>query len=258
MPNPHVYRTEAIILRRSDFGEADRVLTVYTPEKGKVRLIAKGIARPTSKMGGHLETLTCSRLQVARGRNLDIVTQCETAYSFQRIRDDLERITQAFHVAELMENLAWEHIPNATAYGLLLDTLQRLDGEETPDMAVRFFEMQILEAMGYRPELRQCLDCQERIRPVVNYFSPPAGGLLCPDCGRAGGGLPVSVNALKLLRLLQSGNYALARRVQATPSLRTELESTLRTYLQFVTERRLRSCELLSTIRHMSGPGQQA
>jgi DNA repair protein RecO (recombination protein O) len=252
VPSPRVYRTEAIILRRADFGEADKVLTIYTPERGKVRVLAKGVARPTSKMGGHLETFTCSQLQVARGRNLDIVTQCETAHSFHLIREDLERTTMAFHVAEIMEHLAGEHIQNTPTYNLLLATLQRLDGEDSPDMAVRFFEMQLLEHMGYRPELRRCLRCQDQVRPVVNYFSPGAGGVLCPDCGRTSGGLEVSVNALKLLRVLQDGDYSLARRVQAGAPLRAELETTMRAYLQYVLERRLRSCELLTTVRQIN------
>ncbi|MCL5025202.1 MAG: DNA repair protein RecO [Chloroflexi bacterium] len=250
MAVPHLYRTEAIVLKRVDMGEADKILTLYTPTFGKLRAIAKGARRPTSKLGGHVDLFMCSRLQVARGRDLDIVTQSEIVHAYPRLREDLYRTTYAFHIAELLDNLTGERIENQTLYDLLLVTLERLDTEDSPEIAARAFEVQALGLLGYRPELHRCLRCGAEAQPVVNYFSAPAGGLLCPDCGGAGHvGVPLSVNALKVLRVLQAGDFQLARRLRLTPGLRAELESVLRAYLQFVLERRLRSVEFLNTLR---------
>ncbi len=247
MPVPHLYRTEAIIIKRTDLGEADKILTLYTPSYGKLRAIAKGVRRPTSKLGGHVELFTRSRVQLARGRDLDIATQSEIIRAYPCLREDLIRTTYAFHAAELLDNLTGERIEDQALYDLLAQTLERLDTEESPEIAARFFEVQALRLLGYQPELHRCLRCGNTLQPVVNYFSTASGGMLCPDCSLGGrSGLALSVNGLKVLRVLESGDYALARRLRLTAQLRNELESALRSYLQFVLERRLRCAEFLS------------
>jgi DNA repair protein RecO (recombination protein O) len=131
-----------------------------------------------------------------------------------------------------------------------VQSLERLDTEASPEIAVRFFEVQALGQLGYRPELHRCLQCQKPVQPVVNCFSVAAGGLVCRDCGRAGGvGVEIGVDALKVLRVLQQGDYTLARRLRLGPELRAELEGLLRGYLQFVMERGLRSADFLNTLR---------
>jgi len=98
-----LYQTEAIVLRRSDFGEADRLLTVFTPERGKLRLIAKGARKPSSRKSGHVELFSYSRYLVAVGHDLDIVTQAETIEPFLPLHEDLLRATYAYYVAELTD-----------------------------------------------------------------------------------------------------------------------------------------------------------
>ncbi len=99
MTAPRVYQTEAIIIKRTKLGEADRILTLYTPQLGKLKAVAKGTRRPQSKLGGHVELLTHSRLMLARGRNLDIITQAQTINNFLPIKDNLERISFALYIA---------------------------------------------------------------------------------------------------------------------------------------------------------------
>src|SRR5712692_10224619 len=103
MRQQHSYSTEAIVLKRTDLGEADRILTLFTPAKGKIRAVAKGTRRPTSKLAGHLDLLTRSQLQVALGRNLDIVTQAEGRENFRYLRTELWHMTCGFYLAELVD-----------------------------------------------------------------------------------------------------------------------------------------------------------
>ena len=91
MPRPRTYRVEAVVLRRIDFGEADRVLVLFTRERGKLAVVAKGVRRLSSRMAGHLELFTQSELQLAKGANLDVVTQAETRDPFRALREDLTR-----------------------------------------------------------------------------------------------------------------------------------------------------------------------
>src|SRR4030043_638769 len=126
MKLPRVYQTEALIIKRIDLGEADRILTLYTPELGKLKAVAKGTRRPQSKLGGHVELLTHSLLLLAKGRNLDIITQAQTINSFLPLRDDLKRMSCGLYISELVDYFTEEDIENLKLFHLLLDTLDRL------------------------------------------------------------------------------------------------------------------------------------
>src|SRR6266851_5099527 len=123
------YSIEAIILKRTDYGEADRILTLFTPTKGKMHAIAKGTRRPVSKKAGHLELLNRSQLQMALGRNLDIVTQAEGRENFLHLRGELWHMTCGFYLAELVDRFVEDSTPHRDIYVLLLETLRYLDAD---------------------------------------------------------------------------------------------------------------------------------
>ena len=250
---PHVYHAEAVVLRRSDLGEADRIVTLYTPQIGKLRAVAKGIRRPTSRLGGHLELFTRSQVLLARGRDLDIVTQAETVDSFIGLRDDLWRAASACYAAELLDRLTVEHNPDPAAYQLLVATLGRIAADRNPELAVCFYEVQLLGYLGYRPQLHHCVHCRELLGPSANFFSSAAGGVLCLACGQADpSARGLTTNAFKLLRLFQSGDYATTARLRVDEPLRRELEHVLRGYAEHILEREVKSAGLLDTLRTVS------
>ena len=124
---------------------------------GKIRAIAKGVRRPKSKLGGHLELLNHSALMLARGQNLDIITQGQTISSFLPLRSDLWRSSLAMYAAELVEQFTAEHVENYPIYKLLLNTLRRLCDGQSTELALRYFELKLLAYLGYKPQLHQCL-----------------------------------------------------------------------------------------------------
>src|SRR5260370_479062 len=123
------YSIEAIILKRTDYGEADRILTLFTPTKGKMHAIDKGTRRPVSKKAGHLELLNRSQLQMALGRNLDIVTQAEGRENFLHLRGELWHMTCVFYLAELVDRFVEDSTPHFDINALLLSSLRYLDAE---------------------------------------------------------------------------------------------------------------------------------
>src|SRR5215471_3777336 len=125
--HPRVYTTEAITLRRTDFGEADRILTLFTPAYGKVRAIAKGVRRTTSRLAGHLEPFTRTQLLLASGRDLDIVTQAEARERLEALRDEVWHATAAWYLAELVDRFLEDVDPHPHLYGLFLTMLRQLD-----------------------------------------------------------------------------------------------------------------------------------
>ena len=255
MTAPRVYKTEAIVLKRINLGEADKILTLYTPNLGKIRAVAKGVRRPKSKLGGHVETLTQSSMMLAKGRNLDIVTQSQNIESFLPLRNDLWLTSCALYIAELVDQFTEERIENYPAYKLLLNTLGWLADTNNAQLLLRYFELHLLSHLGYRPQLQLCLNCKSPIKPTANFFSPSGGGILCPNCSKTElVTRPLSLNALKVMRFLQRSDYEEASRVRLDPELSQEVEKLMREYIRYLLEHELKSVEFLDRLRGTKAP----
>ena len=234
MSREKLYKVTAIVLKRTDFGEADRLVTVYSLEEGKLRLLAKGIRKPTSRKAGHLELFTHVKLLVAKGKEIDIITQAEALEYFQTLREDLVRTGYAHYVAELTDGFMAEQDKNPGVYHLLLDTFHRLEEDREAWPALRFFELRLLTLAGYRPELFVCVKSREPLEATVNYFSPADGGALCPRCGEGKDGTtPFSASALKLMRFFLTREYELCRLLRVPRNLGVEVEALVRRYIVY-------------------------
>jgi DNA repair protein RecO (recombination protein O) len=243
-------RVEAIVLRHSDWGEADRLLGLFTREMGKLRAIAKGVRKPRSRKAGHLEPFTRVSLLLAKGRDMWIVTQAETVNAHLCLREELERVGYAAYAVELLDRFTYEEGENPSLYRLLADTLKRLDSEQDPGLAVHYYEMRLLDLLGFRPQLFHCTNCGETIQPVDQYFSASLGGVLCPRCGGTSPGAnPISVAALKYLRHFQRSSYPEAARARPTQEVEREIEMLLQHYLTYLLERGLNTPAFLRKIR---------
>jgi DNA repair protein RecO (recombination protein O) len=245
------FRVEAVVLRHSDWGEADRLLVLYTRERGKLRVVAKGVRRIRSRKAGHLEPFTRITLQLARARDLPIVTQVETLDACLPLREDLTRLGQAAYTVELLDRFTYEDASEHQAvFHLLTETLSRIASEPDPWLAVRYYEVQLLGLLGYRPLLFECANCGEPVQAVDQFISPLAGGVICPRCGA---GLPgawaVSVDVLKFLRHFQRSDYAAALRARPVPQVRNELESLVQRYVTYLLERELNSPRVNRQVR---------
>jgi DNA repair protein RecO (recombination protein O) len=263
------YSIEAIVLRRTDYGEADRILTLFTPTKGKMHAIAKGTRRPISKKAGHLELLNRSQLQMALGRNLDIVTQAEGRENFLHLRGELWHMTCGFYLAELVDRFVEDSTPHRDIYALLLESLRYLDAdanalqhqraqvsEQTNEqvdvhghtrLLLRYFELHLLSSIGYEPALQNCAQCASELRPEENGFRASLGGVLCPQCSRFWE-RRLSLNALKVLRFLQRSKWIEASHLRLDAKLQAELEAVMHDLLRFHLERDLKSWSFLDML----------
>lgn len=254
-----LYRVEAIILKRTDFGEADRILTLITPDLGKLRAVAKGARKPSSRKSGHIELFTHSMLLLAKGRHLDVVTQADTLDSFMPLRENLERLGYAYYLAELVDKFLEEGTENRALYDLLLHALAWLGSPDAdPALLARYFELHLLQTVGYRPQLFHCVLCGTAIEPVENFFSAEAGGVVDQACAQAQRARPaeqlrdlqpISVNVLKVLRYLQTREYETVRTLRLTPDVQIGVELLLHHYIAHHLERNLKSVEFLHQLR---------
>ena len=250
MGAPRSYRTQAVIIKQFKLGEADKVLTIYTPEFGKLRAVAKGACRPGSKLGGNVEPLTHSSMMLARGRNLDIVTQSQTVDVFPELKSDLWGMACGLYVLDLVDCFTVENNENRPVFELLLSALKWLGQSGDKEIVLRYFELQLLGYLGYRPELYNCGICGSPIKAVVNVFGFDQGGVLCPRCGgKETASRSLSVDALKTLRLWQDCDYATARRVVLKPQLASELEQVMQGYIRCLLQREVRSVAWLDELR---------
>ncbi len=259
------YSTEAIILKHSDLGEADRILTFLTPYKGKIRAIAKGTRRVISKKAGHLELLYHSQLQIAHGRNLDIITQAQGTDSFLHLRKELWHMTCGFYLAELVERFIEDDTQHTDVYALLLLALHVLDEDaheqsqlraaggqpeaihDRTQLLLRYFEIHLLTYIGYEPVLRHCAHCSSELKPEENGFTPALGGALCPNCKHLWG-QSLSMNALKILRLLQRTDWPQVPHFHLDARLHAEIESAMHGLLRYHLERDLKSWSFLEML----------
>ena len=252
MSTERLYNTNAIILRRRDFGEADRLLTVFTPQRGKLRLLAKGARKTKSRKAGHIELFTHAALQVARGRNLDILTQADTIEAYRSLREDLDKISHAYYVVELVDRFTEEEDPAQPLFQLLADTLSRLNAADARQqyLVLRFFELHLLGLSGFQPQLHFCVSCNRPIKEEANAFSVNDGGLLCPACSQTHPqAKSLSIGALKILRFLQTRPWEQIASLQLSPAAQQEVETLLLAYITFTLERNLKSAAFLNRLR---------
>jgi len=259
MPDFRSIRAEAVVLRHSNLGEADRLLTLYTRELGKVRAIAKGARKMTSRKAGHIEPFTRVRLQLAKGRDLFIVTQAETIDSYQPLRENLTKTGYAAYVIELLDRFVPdEEAATPSLFRLLTETLSRLAADTSTSLSasseawlpVRYYEMRLLDFLGFRPQLFECANCGREILPQDQFFSFSAGGAICPRCGEGLAGLQkISVEALKYLRHFQRSTYREASRAQPEADTQKEVEALMQGYFTHLLERQLNTPGFIKRIK---------
>jgi len=245
-----LYRCDVIVLSRMDFGEADRILTLYTREHGKLRAIAKGARRPLSRLGPHLDYFTRAHLMLARGRELDVVTSAETEDAHLAIREDIDAFGHASHMVEILDRLTQDRQTNWAVFDLLSRSLRLLAEGVDAFHVTRHYELVLLALLGYRPELYRCIECRNELEQAPHHFAVGLGGFLCPFCrGRENGARVVGVDAQKYLRVLDRSGLAATVRLRISDDLRAELEGLTSAYLRHVAERDLGSLRVLRELR---------
>jgi DNA repair protein RecO (recombination protein O) len=251
MPDFHSFRVDAVVLRHADFGEADRILTIYARQLGKTRAIVKGARKITSRKAGHLEPFSHVKLQLAKSRDMPLITQADTVEAYLPLREDLELAGQASYVVEVLDRFTYDDgIENPIIFSLLTDTLRRLASKADPWLAIRYYEMRLLDELGFRPKLFECAQCGRQILAEDQFFSFAAGGVICPDSGRTVPNLrQISVEALKYLRHFQRSSYGEAARARPTPEVQGETEALMHGYFTYLLERELKTPGFLRQIR---------
>jgi len=228
------------VLRTVKLGETDRIVTLLTVERGKVRAVAKGVRKPGSKIGARLDPTSHVTVQCYEGRNLDTVTQVETIDAFGSVREHYGCLTHALAMHEAVDQITLEGEPNELVYRMLVGALRTLDENPNPLVAAAFF-WRLLSVEGFQPVLDACVRC-EAPGPFP-AFDPGEGGVVCATCARfPGRGFEPEV--LELLGLMVGGEVRRALATEPGP-VADEVERLAVMTWEHHLERRLRSSALL-------------
>ena len=249
---PGSFTDEGIVLRRVNYGEADRVLTVLTRGHGKVGVIARGVRKAGSRMAAQTDLFERSRMQLAEGRGeLLVLTQAQRASGPPAgLATDARRSGCAAVVAELTDRVLEGHHPDGAVFGLVAESLDELgDPERDPRRALVWFARQMIDRLGYAPELRQCVSCSRRLAEAPAAFSPAGGGLLCPDCRRDDPtAIDCPVRVIKVLRVAAAGDATTWARLRLDHDTLATLEEIIERELEHHLDRRLRSWDVLRAL----------
>ena len=233
-----LYRDQGVVLRTIRLGESDRIVTLVTEGRGKVRAVAKGVRKTKSRFGGRLEPISHVALQLYAGRELDVVTQAEVVDHFRVIREDLDRLARATAMLEVTDQVAQERQANPRLYQMLVGALRALAARNAPLLLPAFF-LKLLALEGFQPILDGCASCAEP-GPLV-AFDLNIGGALCPACAR---GPRVSTEAIDLMHRILDGGLAGVLNEPVTPAT-AEVANLATRAMEHHLERRLRSVTVL-------------
>ncbi len=250
MARTKTYKTQGVVLKHMPLGEADRIITLYTPDRGKVRAVVKGARRTKSRKGGFLQPLSYVRASLAEGRNLDQVDEAETIESFRTVREDLNLTSTGLYLADLVDGFSADGAVNPTEFHLLVAALKMLEGTKRTEHLTRYFETKLLSVTGFGPELQRCVDCGEELEARDHVFSCADGGLVGPECRSQSDSslIHASMNAIKVLRFFQRADFAQALDLPLTEQLIGELRRILRTYITYTLDREPRSAEFMHLV----------
>lgn len=240
-----LYKADAIVLRSIECGNGDKLLVLFSREHGKIKVMAHGVAKPSSRKRGFVQLFTYTRFLLHRGRELDSVSQCEGIEMFSYIRDNLDQISYASYLSELVEALIPEGEQNEPLFLLLLETL-RLMEEGEAEILTRSFEIKAAGLMGYRPVLEECAQCGGALAGRL-LFSAKTGGLLCQLCSDADPrALVCSRGVAETLKVLSGWTPDRLNQLKISAAGRVQIKILLYDYLKYHLEKDLKSASFLN------------
>lgn len=239
------YKTQGIIIKRSNFMESDRLLDIYTRDYGRVRAVAKGVRKTKSKLSGHLELFYLTDFVIHKGKNLDLITSANLLESYKNIRDDSELVNTAYYLSELVYRSTHEDLASRGIFKLINDTFSNITFQNR-DKLICYFELKLFDILGHRPEVGKCVICSSKISDEKNYFDYFSGGLVCKKClkdkERA---VEVDKNLVKILRIIEKQNSNYFERIKVNDKMISDLKKCICQIRHNVLEDELKSSKFL-------------
>lgn len=243
------FNTQAIVLKRKNTKEADRILTLYTKKYGKIQALGKGVKKTTSKLAGHLEPFYLIQVSLVEGKTFKIISDAKTINNFKEIRDDLKKTTLAYFICEVIDKMTVENEENIAVFNLTKKTFEFLSREEKIDLVLSYFLFNFLSYIGFKPSFDYCVRCQKSIKGEKNlFFSYKDGGVVHQKCATKEDVL-ISPNLIKFLKLSEKLEIGFLKKIKTEEKTILEIEDFLTHYLELISEKNFKSKVFLKKIK---------
>lgn len=242
-----LYESPAVVLRSMQLGEADKIVTFFTLQFGKIKAVAKGSKRPKNRFGGRLEPFTYLKIVLFGKEKTDLMrlNSCDVLDPFLVIRDDLNRLSRAFVSADLADCVQKVSDPNPEGFNLLLSLWRGLSLEsdvKKQDLMLRLFELKYMSSIGYHPSLDKCVTCQSDIGPPAAGFNALKGGAVCKKCLASDPAASrISVGAIRLMSKGLSMPIEMFDRLNSSQDALLEIEKSVANFVRTHIHRELKS-----------------
>lgn len=232
-------KTEGIVISEKEFGENDKIFTLFTKEFGKIEVLGKAIRKSKAKLRFGLQILNHISLEFVRGKNFNIATDVFIKNFFLKTKEDFLFFRSSFYLVSLLDKLISGEEKDERIWNLLIETLFSLENKENK-LNARYFEWNLLKFLGFEPELYYCVLCQKKIKEGKIYFFAKGGGLLCQDCYfKKERGKEVSRDFVKILRLIINEDKETLRKLKIVEEQKRELKEISAYYLSHILEEKI-------------------
>ena len=241
-----LYKTEGVILRTRNLGEADKIVTLYTKARGKVVATARGARRTRNRLLGPTQIFTHGRYLIFEGKSIDTLSQGEIINSNQPLRDDLEKMAAAMYLCELVDVMVEVEAANEATFTLICNTLRMIDTGAI-SFALRGFELKFMQQLGYQPQLEWCISCGAPI--TEQAFFSREGGVVCNRCRASAGPVhAVSKGTVELIKRVLEWDWSRITILHPSDQSLRELAVCMRAYIDFRLDKPMRSLEFIQTL----------
>lgn len=247
-----LYRTDAIVLGYRELGEADKILTLFSPEKGKIHAVARGVRRPRNPLLGGTQLFTYSSFLILEGRNLDNISQCEIKESFYKIRQNLETMAYGSYFAELLRVSTPMEDKNEELFRFFLKTMYLLQEWEDLEIFARIYELKLMAIQGFTPEIFRCVGCGKKVSDNI-YFSTSMGGILCNNCSNMDRkAINITYGTLMALRKMLMGTYEDLVDLRVKGYVKEQLKNISKIFVSYHINQKLKTIQFIKDVKSLN------
>jgi len=230
------YITKVIILKCFSFRENDSKIIVYSRDRGKLELVARGTKKISSKLAGHIEPISLSDIMVVRGKQYDYIGSAVSNSCYRAIKSDLDKLQIAGKAIRIFNKLVRPEQKDEDIYILLQDFFNEINKKDLSvdyELLYNFFILKLLVILGYGPELYYCAECRQKVKPEGNKFDFMKGGLICNNCKTDGNSLTISENCIKVMRFTINKKFTNISKLKIENSINNEIKKIISSFLEF-------------------------
>ncbi len=238
------YRTEGLVLKKIDRGEADQLFTIYTKDFGKLEILGKAIRKISSKLRAGAEIFYLSEIEFIQGKTYKTLTDTILVEKFQNLRRNLKKLNIAYKVSEDLDKFVQEQETDEKIWNLLLETFNKLNNLEIENSKLEivyyYFFWNLSSFLGFRPELYQCFVCQKKLKPEKLYFSEKGVGVICQNCfSSVKSAIAVKPEIVKILRIILNQDWETLAKLKMNEEYLKLLDKISQNYSSFILDKNM-------------------